>query len=163
FYWFSLEPQRTGAPQADGQAEPDTLRWAGRWEELLRGEGREVLEDILPAYVGRAYWYWGGERYPEAVRVLQAVPVATAELALAPVEYSAGDAETCILPVAFAEGPEAERLLTQYPRAVVARVIAGRRRAADADQAGVLFDPVAERAFLRELAEIIVHQRLSSG
>ncbi len=164
FYWFNLESQSAtlASVEGNGEVSPAVLPPTRLWEDYLRGEGRELLEEVLPNYMRRSYWFWGGERSPEAVRVLQAVPVVTAEVALARVEYSDGDAETCALPLTFAAGPEADRVLAQYPRAVVARLQTTGKRAG-AGQTGVLFDPLAEKTFARELVQVIVRQRLSSG
>jgi maltose alpha-D-glucosyltransferase/alpha-amylase len=166
FYWFSLEPQRAGAVTGGGVDSLPRITVPGRWEELLYGEGRESLEEVLPGYLPRSYWFQDGERTTEAVHLLQSVAVTAdgvnAWLALAQVEYGESDTETFVLPLAFATGPEADRLLNQYPRAVVARLKLKLKKPAESKY-GVLYDPLADKAYAQGLVEAIVQGKRFDG
>ncbi len=166
FYWFSLEPQ------SDGQAEPwssesslPSLTVHGSWEALLARKARGALEDRLPAYLRARRWFRGKARKIRSTRIVESTEVpgggpaidgaATgAYLTLVQVEYSEGDAETYLLPLAARplEGWSFE----EPPHPAIAVL-----RTADGDR--LLFDAVYEPAFCRKLLEAIARRRQLGG
>ena len=62
------------------------------------------------------------------------------------VDYTEGEAETYVMPLALARAAEAEAIAAQWPQAVLARV-----HAEDGAAAGVLYDPLWERVFCEAL------------
>jgi maltose alpha-D-glucosyltransferase/alpha-amylase len=162
FYWFSLEVPRTAAltgPVAETLPAPQ-LDVKGSWEEVLRGKGREAFQELLPAYLAGKPWFQGRDRQTEAAMIVETVAVpydaTAAQLALVQVEYTEGDSETYLLPLAFAAGPQAEHVRSALPQSVVARlrVTRGGRQ-----EEGVLYDPLGERKFSEALLEAIARNR----
>jgi maltose alpha-D-glucosyltransferase / alpha-amylase len=165
FFMFALEPQRVAAlaaPGPDGAAALPILRVAGGWEDVLRGKARDALEDVLPAYIRARRWFGGKARPVKATVIREAVPVAGAAplayVLLVEVQYLEGDAQTYVLPLAFATGDRAERVRADLPYAAVASVEVGA-----SGETGVLYEALSERAFCTALLDAIARRRRLRG
>jgi maltose alpha-D-glucosyltransferase/alpha-amylase len=158
FYWFTLELPRRGLPADEDQ--PPLVEVAGPWEEVFAGPARAALEEALPAYLRRCPWFCGRDRQTEAAMILETIALpsgpSVAHLALVQVEYSEGDSETYLLPLAFAEGSQAELVHERWPGAIVGRL--GVRVGAERRE-GVLYDPLGEKEFARALLDAIGRHR----
>jgi len=161
FYWFSLEPRAAGVlPPTVPEAELLTLAAGDDWQSVFRGKAREALAEALAAYLPGCPWFRGQARTIETASVLDAVPIArdgmTAHIVLVRVEYTEGDPETYVVPVAYAAAAEAAALAERRPHAVVARLrvrLAG-KSPAEVEE-GVLLDPLGEPAFCQALLRAI--------
>ncbi|HUE76592.1 MAG TPA: maltose alpha-D-glucosyltransferase [Longimicrobiales bacterium] len=159
FYWFQLTPERSGEqPSVELGQRPawPALEPAGHWRELVVGEERARLADILPDYLRPRRWFGGKARKIRSARVVDAIDVRSDALesyiALVAVDYVDGDAETYVLPLAHAMGRRAEQLMKEQPHAVLARV-----------GDGVLFDATVEPAFATELLRVMATRRKLRG
>src|SRR5262249_59367760 len=103
-------------------------------------------------------WFQGKERQAEAAFILETVPVPydsmPAHMALVRVEYTEGDPETYLLPLAFATGPHALEVRKRLPQAVVGRV-----QVKNGDE-GFLYDPLGDDAFAKALVAAFGPPRL---
>ncbi|HZT81425.1 MAG TPA: putative maltokinase, partial [Gemmataceae bacterium] len=154
FYWFALEAPTPAELPAGRDEEPPALEVAGSWEAVFSGTARAELEELLPGYLKQRPWFGGRTRQTEAAMVLETVAVpydsSHSQVALVQVEYTEGDSETYVLPLAFATGWQAEEVRQRRPGAVVARLAVeaeGRR------EEGWLYDPLGEADFERALLE----------
>ena len=159
-YWFSLETPQTapGAPATEAALPALTVR--GDWRALVRGRNGEALNELLPAFLREQRWFRGKARAIESARVVDRVTVypdpSEPVVALVRVEYTDGEPERYVLPLAFLTGEAAEWRRREMPRTVLARL--------DADgQSGVLADAFWERSFLRGLLETLVRHRRLRG
>jgi maltose alpha-D-glucosyltransferase / alpha-amylase len=175
YLWLSLEvePGRpTLSPSADMAAPtvghhetpPPTVTVSGDWTALLRGPGRGRLETILPDVLQRQRWYGGKARTVRELTVSDVIGVGpkddpTLHVLTVHVEYIEGEADEYVLPITFAEGDEAERLLSTSPASVLATVKGqgGRGRS------GVLVDALTDAEANRRLMETIAKQRTHKG
>jgi len=133
-----------------------TLTITNSWQELLRGAGRAGLEQVLPAYVQPRRWFGAKARQITAAQIVETIFViagaAGAALNMVRITYAEGQADTYVMPLAFAPTPRAEQLARELPHAVVARVqVAGAA-------AGVLYDPLVDADFCAALLELIASQ-----
>jgi maltose alpha-D-glucosyltransferase / alpha-amylase len=126
FYWFRLEPpkegDRIGAESAPAHV-PLLRTRGGRWEELFRGAGREALEAELPAILRERRWFGGkaaGVRRARISDELSLPDAPFARIALVALEADSGAVDTYAVPIAFAEGAEAEQLRRERPGAALA-------------------------------------------
>ncbi|MBI4318462.1 MAG: maltose alpha-D-glucosyltransferase [Chloroflexi bacterium] len=165
FYWFSLEPQGRLSPVYSGEAPTYTVPLLAinrTWEDLVRGRGRSILAEVLPAYLRAQRWFGGKARTVKSAQIVEATSapyeLGTAFIALVRVEYTEGAAETYVLPLAFATGERANSLLQSEPNAVVARL-----QLVDAGGEGVLCDALTERDFGKMLFEATVGRRRLKG
>jgi len=167
FYWFSLEPPReedAESAAAERERKIPRLSVQGSWDTLLRGDGKKALERILPDYLRGRRWFGGKARKMKGVRIADAVPLAgaspAAQVLLARVEYLEEDPETYTLPVAFADGKRAARIVNEFPQAVIAQLSEagknGRRE-------GILHDALYDREVCEFLFESTAHRRRFKG
>ncbi len=176
FYWFALEPKP--APVSREPRIPE-LEVTGPWAELLTGGGTEVLETILPGYLRPRRWFGAKARRVRSLHVEDAIPVPAAwsvhgsrdgqgkhsrkdeatpagYLTLIHVEYSEGDPDTYVLPLALASTKRSRELLEGHKYAVVANV-----RADEGQRA--LIDALWDRDFCVSLLHAIVRRRRAQG
>ena len=120
-----------------------TLQVAGEWQELLRGRQRARLEEILPDFLQQQRWYRAKSHTIRNVRLAELITLEAgdelgeARFQLVTVDFVDADAETYLLPLAFATGERAGRIADQHARAIVARLTT-------ASGQGVLFDALVE-------------------
>jgi maltose alpha-D-glucosyltransferase/alpha-amylase len=164
FYWFSIEPVQSRIELASGRAGPaetPMLTVAGSWTELLHERGREALERALPAYLRGRRWFAGKARQMRSVRLQDAVPLqgGSAYIALVQVDYTEGDPDRYVVPLACAGGEDAARIERKLPHAIVARV-----RANGHDAPGsVVYDGLADHTVGTALLEAIAGRRRLRG
>jgi maltose alpha-D-glucosyltransferase/alpha-amylase len=165
FYWFTLEARRAAAqPAPEATAAPPELAVATTWEAVFFGQARQALEELLPGYLRSCRWFAGRDRQVEAAMILETVPIpydsTLAHITLVQVEYTEGDSETYVVPLAFATGGRREAVEAQLPHAVIARLrLNGQASAENDSQEGVLFDTLGEKAFSLALLETIGRRR----
>ncbi len=164
FYWFSLEsPDRekeTATATIPAETQAPLLQVKGGPDSLFRKDLRGTLEKILPAYLRSRRWFAGKARRMKWARVLEAIPLANGashlHLLLVQADYTEGDPDLYSLPVAFASGPEAERMLAEAPGAVIARV-------AEASRQHILFDALQDKGSCLFFLDTIGHRRRFRG
>ncbi len=175
YLWFSLErdPARLSLSKlpefasdtVDTHETPmPTVTVSGDWTALLRGPGRARLESVLPDVLRRQRWFGGKARTIRAVTVTDVIGIGPQELRplhvlTVHVEYVDGEAEEYVLPITFAEGEEAGRLLAVAPRSVLAEVKGQGARG----RSGVLVDALTDDTANRQLLDVIARQRRFKG
>jgi maltose alpha-D-glucosyltransferase/alpha-amylase len=179
FYWFGLEKRH--APAAVGPT-GSALRPAfvveDRWDSVFHRTAKGLLEEWLPHYLPSCPWFPRRNFQVEAAMILETIPTVAASrianaaadpssfvyVALVQVEFSSGDSETYVLPLAFATGAAADAVRADRPQAVVAQLQVYPREGANREEEaapaeGVLYDPLGEPAFARALLDAILRQR----
>jgi maltose alpha-D-glucosyltransferase/alpha-amylase len=195
FYWFMLTPaQRRGLRKVhkDGNGWPTLATPAAGWESLVRGRSRSQLEDVLPTFLRERRWFGGKARKIRQASIDDVVPLTMpgqrngnggevpVYLTLVRVEYTEGDPEVYMLPLAQATGRHAERIMKEAPHTVVAH-LTGRpsRSAAGAKGSGaasgakagdetkpiepVLYDASVEPGFGSMLLGLMAGRRRTKG
>jgi maltose alpha-D-glucosyltransferase/alpha-amylase len=167
FYWFSLESERAeplrfrALPSEDVRTLP---AMAETDEELFKKENRFILEAVLLDYIRTRRWFGGKARDSWALQVLDIIPICSPEsaanLILIGVEYSEGDPETYILPVAIGSAEQADQIIAQYPHAGIARMKSGKK---DSDNGGLLYDALVNKNFCKSLIDAIGRRRHFKG
>ncbi len=176
FLWFSLvqDPaqierrQRRQAP-SERAAEPPpvpVLAIEGPWESCLAGKCKGDLESALLDVLPSRRWFSGTSRTPRTLRgveIQEVIPVGSgAVLTLLGVDYTDAEPEVYVLPLAFA--PETspdllERLREAGPAVAVAwlesSTLGGLGGLGDSAGTGLLYDPLGEPGFSRELLQAI--------
>jgi maltose alpha-D-glucosyltransferase/alpha-amylase len=151
FYWFAVEPQRVDEVQIERH--PPVMALAGSVRAALAEKNRTALQEALPGYLRGARWFGGKGRRIKSAEIIDTirVPHPSAQtqktagyLALVQVDYTEGDPETYVVPMAGAGGARAKELLASSPEAVVAGL--------EGDGSGrVLIDGLWDRGFARAL------------
>ena len=157
FYWFSLEPQPASAVVPDTPVA--TLVVTEGWKGLWRKEGKDALEDILPAYLRRRRWFRSKARRIKAATIQEVIPIPTvpkAALVLIHLEYTEGDPELYALALTSAAGEEAQRVQTEFPESVLAHLRSGKEE-------GILYDALRDKHFCQTLLDTIRQRRRLKG
>jgi maltose alpha-D-glucosyltransferase/alpha-amylase len=165
FYWFVLEAAKvaeTADASREAAARLPVLTAADGWESAFQGRGRAALEGVLASYLGARRWFGGKARQIRDVHIREAMrmPYArtAAYISLVQVDYTEGDPETYMLPLAFAAGARADQAWQEVPQVIVARLHAG-----GAESDGVLYDAVGDREFCAALLDTIGRRRRLRG
>ncbi len=161
FYWFSLRPQAVEAvrePVPEEEHLPQ-LEVDESWLGVLDGQARVSLQDLLPGYIRSRRWFRGKARAIKEVTISDIVEPRggnDAVILLLQVDYHEHEAETYVLPLGFATGDGARRLLADVPHAVVARLsVVGDEENVEE---GVLCDAVFLPAFDKLLLSALVEE-----
>jgi maltose alpha-D-glucosyltransferase/alpha-amylase len=166
FFWFSLEPaarlERKALTLPSRLEELRLLTVPSHWAEVVE-EGRKAqLENVLPDYLKPRRWFGGKARGIKSLSVVEAVPVPydtdKAFLLLLQVEYVEGDPDVYTLPVAFAAGDAAQRLMAEYPQLAIARL-----EVTAPNLAGILYDAMGHKPFCAALLAAITKRRSFRG
>jgi maltose alpha-D-glucosyltransferase/alpha-amylase len=171
FFWFSLK-LKPSAGQPKLQTEIPTLvvgdytrsgTVANRGQSLVAQPVlRANLESLLPDYLSNFRWFAGRTQPVQTAQITEVIPLSyrdgEAQMLCLRVDYIRGDAQTYLLYLGYAEGERAIHLLAETPQAVIARL-----RIPGSDEVAVVFDAIADKAFLMFLLEAIAQHRTCSG
>jgi maltose alpha-D-glucosyltransferase / alpha-amylase len=167
FYWFSLELERaeTLRFRALSPEAAITLPTLAETEAVLfKQENWFILEAVLLDYVRARRWFRGQARESWAVQILDIIPVnspdSAANLVFIEVEYTQGNPETYMLPLACAPADRADGLIAEYPHAVIARL---KPVGKDSDKQSLLIDALIDKGFCTFLLEAIARGRSFRG
>jgi maltose alpha-D-glucosyltransferase/alpha-amylase len=158
FYWFRLEPSAVKRIEI---GEPTTIEIQGRsWEAVLRGRARGRLEAEIGRWLSARRWYGGKGREVRSVAIREIVPLSheggEARILFVQVTYVEEEPDTYVVPLAYVEGLEAERIEKSSPGMIVTLVAFDGRK-------GLLVDATARPAFDRALLATIAARREHSG
>jgi len=167
FYWFSLESRRpveiSPAATPAGLSVP-VLRISGDWADLLKREIRPLLATVLLSHMRQKRWFGGKARQARAANIRDFVSIpfdgSSAQFIFLNIEYTEGDPETYLIPIAFASGERANEIANESPQSIIARVELKRR---GENREGVIFDALIENDFTAALLEAIARRRRWKG
>ncbi|PSN11969.1 maltose alpha-D-glucosyltransferase, partial [filamentous cyanobacterium CCP5] len=139
-YWFALKPQRSQMQAPPSERPIPKLRLPQPWQTAFTRKELEIpLESALLHYLNSFSWFEGKA---QSAHVIEAIPcdgeAVDARLVWLRVTYIDQEPQTYLLLVGHAEGDAAMQLLTDAPKAVIARLYA--QYSAQEDSVEVLFD-----------------------
>jgi maltose alpha-D-glucosyltransferase / alpha-amylase len=147
FYWFLLPAVASGLGRETREFRAPAVRFTGSWQELVRGEEREVLENLLPTYLLGSRWFRGKARQITSATVVRAIPVPVGErdvlVTLVEVRYLDADSEHYVIPLGYADGDRAREIALASPASVIL----------SRDGGGVLYDAMADDEFMNVLVD----------
>lgn len=165
FYWFSLEPEPAETMRLRALTKEEReIPVMRQTEESLFGKKYNwfVLEAVLLDYIKGRRWFRGKARDAWAAEINDIIPLrlsdSNAYLVLFRVEYSEGEPETYVIPVAVAPAEKHATLREAYPGAVIARL----RYGAKAGER-VVFDAMVDGDFCNLLLNAIGRRRIFKG
>ncbi|HUX86545.1 MAG TPA: putative maltokinase, partial [Chloroflexota bacterium] len=154
----------SGQSTPAGERPLPALTIEGEWLDLFRGKSKTRLEEVLAGYVPERRWFGGKARRLKGTQIVESIPVPfngeSAQLALVKVEYTEGDPETYVLPLARTSGEHAAQLRERAPHAVVAQL---RQRGTSGESTEILYDALAEGHFADALLDAIARRRRFKG
>ncbi|MEX2547067.1 MAG: maltose alpha-D-glucosyltransferase [Chloroflexota bacterium] len=165
FIWFALEadPSGRGAEVRSIDQQVPTLTAAADLDGLLRGSARTELLRLLPGYFRARRWFRSKARRIKSVTLHDSIPIALeaidATLAIFDVEYTEGEAERYVLPLALAPSDQAARVVHDAPQAVVAHVSPD----GEGGATWTLYDALYDPRFSGDLLDAIGTRRRFAG
>jgi maltose alpha-D-glucosyltransferase / alpha-amylase len=162
FLWFSIAPPRPAAGQSADLPPYQRPRWrmTGSLETTLTGAGRAPLEHAMAAYLPYARWFQSKARAVKSTSIVDAWPMGNGSggacVALFNTEFTQGDSETYVIPLALAIGDKAADLRARFPDRAIADVdLASRGNTED----GLIHDAALDPAFCNAMLEAIMRRR----
>ncbi len=156
FFWFALEPVAAEVARAERGALPE-LRTSGSWERALTDGPRAA--EVLAEYIRAQPWFQGAGRVTRGAEVVELLPLpkSSARIALVRIDYDESTPETYAVPVAWAEGEQAERMRAEgLQKGLLAELRAGSRD-------GLLYDALYDPAVVRALVGAVAGRRRTPG
>jgi maltose alpha-D-glucosyltransferase / alpha-amylase len=155
FYWFSLELEHVEMLAASTpEAHVPVIETNGRWTDALHGASKPSLGKIIANYFRTQDWFRGKVRTIRSVDLASSVPVPHSPngyyINLVHVDYTAGDGETYVLPLEYAEDEKAKKIREETPQAIIASLTLAGQKTGQLVDAG--WDKVLARALLDFIA-----------
>jgi maltose alpha-D-glucosyltransferase/alpha-amylase len=161
FYWFLL--QKAAVTQetievTDARREVPVVQIRA-WDDLVSDRTVDALTTLLPEFLVSRRWFGGKARTLHNVDVLDIVPVPEVDcyIVFVQIEYTEGDPDAYVLPVAVARGEEAGQVEEQFGDTVVARI-----RSRDG-ASGVLYGALWNKRFREFLLSMVARRRKLHG
>jgi maltose alpha-D-glucosyltransferase/alpha-amylase len=162
------------------------LRVKRRWEGVVEGDTREILEnEVIPQYLATCRWFGGKAKMMRSITIKEEIPfVEDSDLSyilLLEVSYTEGTPETYLLPVSFAltkrgeepleelivEGQrvrldeewltiKAKLIVEEFPQSVIAHLYVN-------DDEGILYDSTYDGRFRQNLLATIARRKRIRG
>ena len=133
FLWLELQPApEREAPVEIAGDEPTLALLNQNWQSLLTGGGLNVLQQLLPTWLGRQRWFGAKTRAVASVRILDWAELPTTgsqtsvsaslkpALIFAELTYTDGTLDTYQLPLAVSTGEAADLLRATAPNTILA-------------------------------------------
>ncbi len=163
FYWFFVESRTTrGEVSRPSDTGISSLTVRRGPEDLLTRAYRSRLETALARYIRRSRWFGSKSRRIRIVNIQEVVPLSAAEvdayLIILRVEYTEGEAESYLIPLAFATGERATQLSSESPKQLIANL---EQRGGGSQM--IAIDAVALPAFRAALLDAIGRRRQFHG
>jgi maltose alpha-D-glucosyltransferase/alpha-amylase len=152
FYWFALEKRHV---EEITIADDLPLIGAKTWEEVFANRSRDALATALLRYIRSRRWFGGKARTVTGlvIRDVGPLPRQSAQLALVEIEYTEGEPQVYVLPLAMMHPRKADEPESAKPTTIIARLRDG----------GILYEPVSEDFFSSALLELIARRRQVRG
>jgi maltose alpha-D-glucosyltransferase/alpha-amylase len=163
FYWFTLKLQHSSLQPSLPQTELPSLVVSGNWQKVFsQPQLKASLESTLSDYLYSCRWFGGKARTIQSAHITEVIPVSyegiDAQMIWLHLDYIQGNPETYLLLLAYTEGEQALLMQAEKPQFTIARLqVQGK------DEAGVLFDAMADKNFLSFPLDAIAHNRSFKG
>lgn len=161
YFWFSLTREEETVKTADVKRMVPQLKVSRSWENVFKERTKEKLEeDILPAYIAGCRWFGSKGRRIREIRIIENIPLGDngpgAHMLFLKVRYLEGASDVYLLPLSFSTGSDAEEIIAQNPKVIVAILRIG-------DTDGILHDSVYSEDFRKTILRMIVKKGSSRG
>jgi maltose alpha-D-glucosyltransferase/alpha-amylase len=163
FMWFTLEtPEPTTAARTRDPSELPALPRVAAITDLAEGAGAIALGSVLTAWARRRRWFRSKAKRVKGSRIRDIVPVThdgrTAGVVLLEMDFSEGEPELYLVPVAVLDVDAATAVLAANPHAGIARLGDGGDGAVR-----LLVDATLDPAFMTALMDAIGGRRRFRG
>jgi maltose alpha-D-glucosyltransferase/alpha-amylase len=165
FFWFSIESPEQGADSHLPGYRPPKIEAGNNFDAILGKGAREVLERAMPAYLPHCRWFRAKARSIRNTTLSEIVPVSEGptapRLVMLNVEYSNGDPEKYLVPLALASGEQSRDIRSRWPDRIIAETNGISHNGSS--EPGVIYDAAADPQFAASLLEMMTHHRRHHG
>jgi maltose alpha-D-glucosyltransferase/alpha-amylase len=136
----------------------------GEWTRVFEGRPKARLEAILREAIRSRRWFGGKARTIQLLQIFDSIVMERTEeteptvVAMLRVEYTAGEPETYVWPIAFAPAAAAADLQAKFPKVPICRLQLGAE-----GEAGLLYDALWRSEFTSGLLEAMRRRRRFKG
>jgi maltose alpha-D-glucosyltransferase / alpha-amylase len=129
FYWFNLQAREVIEKSFESVRDPEELPIfdvENSWEELLRKQVLTDLEKWLASFLTKQRWFGSKKRWIKKITIIEVLPVRQGTkvffILFAKMAFMEGVDETYVIPVTSIAEDEAEKILNNHPRSIIAKV-----------------------------------------
>lgn len=159
FSWFALRPPRNTHEAESAEAQMPTFAVAESWLNVFEPSASGALTDFLARYLPTRRWYGAKSRALKSTELAEVIPIgeqSRCACVIIRAEFTDGDPELYLVPMAFAAGTDALDVQRAAPRTAFAKL------AVDEIE-GVLYGAIDDAAFCQQLLETIGRKRRTAG
>ncbi|HEX9817057.1 MAG TPA: putative maltokinase, partial [Candidatus Thermoplasmatota archaeon] len=162
-YWLELKPPRDPSqvtPVALPQLDVEGIQTNDIWNELLAFRPGEPFEAALQTFLQQRRWYRGKARIPQGITLESSLAISKDQaerLCLFRIEYTEGEAQRYMVPLALETGAAADEIRRRTPAAGVADL------KLPSKETVFLYDPTVEARFGKRLADFVLKRRRVRG
>jgi maltose alpha-D-glucosyltransferase / alpha-amylase len=129
FYWFNLQARETLETTFDMDKVPEDMpvfNVEKSWEELLKKQIISNLEKLLASFLIKQRWFGSKQRAIKKISIIEIIPVrhgpSVFPILFVNIAFMEGVDETYVIPVTSLPENEAEKILNNHPRSLIAKV-----------------------------------------
>ncbi len=152
YYWFQIVSAEDHARRESGPEAPAVTFTFREWKEMPETAARRLVTGPLPDHLRHARWFRSKTRTIRKTSIIDTIAVREAMLLVLSLEYTQGEAERYVLPIAFAAGAAAARIAEEIPHAVVCPAVV------DGEE-GVVYDGLFNPSFREEVLLAMVRRK----
>lgn len=161
YFWFSFQKEEEGIRFGDLFAPVPELSVSGNWENIFQGKTKEKLaDDIVPQYITGCRWFGGKARRIRQIEIIEDITIgkspSVTHLLFLKVLYTEGLSDIYLLPLSFASGDEARKMIEEKPHIIVSRLKTGTGE-------GIIYESIHNEAFQKNLLWMIARRRTMRG
>jgi maltose alpha-D-glucosyltransferase/alpha-amylase len=160
FLWFSLEPKHTDAAPGLPAYQPTMLAMRNSFQGFFNGDSRAGLERTLAGYLPHCRWFRSKARWIKSTSIADTIALPNFEgdacILLVNVDFTDGESEIYVLPIALALGDRAKEISDRSPDHVIAQVSHGSNGNVSP---GILHDASSEPALALALLDSMDRRR----
>ena len=160
FLWFSLEPKHTDAAPGLPAYQPTILAMRNSFQGFFNGDSRAGLERTLAGYLPHCRWFRSKARWIKSTSIADTIALPNFEgdacILLVNVDFTDGESEIYVLPIALALGDRAKEISERSPDHVIAQVSHGSNGNVSP---GILHDASSEPALALALLDSMDRRR----
>ena len=127
FFWFALEQRAVAktlaAPSVEAKRQKLPVATVPALADIWQEGVRDTIAQALPAFLVSRRWFPSKDRRFRFVDISEVIPISDKiVLLLVRAEFTAGDPDTYLIPIASARGDEAQIVLDEHPDSLIAEL-----------------------------------------
>ena len=163
FFWFALEQREAPVPVTSRVARTTEMRLptvfvpslVNIWDDNIRAS----IASILPRYLQTRRWFRSADRRFRSIEITEVIPIKEQvyQLVFVRVEYTTGDPDTYLMPIACIRGDEIETIKSQHSESLIADL------KGPGEQRAILFSATDAPEFNTALLEAFARRKRFAG